>query len=99
MSEWSSDRDPVIVCAACRLQNGLIITGARHFDNTMRAVMDALYTDKETRHDMYAYADQGFIDQFGTFYSRREARKIAEKNNQLIDRAMDSDLLYSEDMY
>lgn len=103
MTNWTDEdeRDPVIVCAACRLPNGLIVCGARHWDMTMRNIMDSIVKgwDEKDIREAYQKADQGFIDQFGIFYNRVDARKIAEKNKQLIDRASDSTLLCSEDIY
>ncbi len=66
---------PYIVCAAMR-QDGFVVTGARHFDVIMRATILAL--NKSTKG-----WEQGFIDQFGKFYTRKEAWKVADKNGQI----------------
>lgn len=65
----------VIVCAAIR-RNGLIICGARHFDPIMRAALKAMSTD----HKGW---EQGFIDNKGTFLTREEAWKIADREGQI----------------
>lgn len=94
--EFDGGRAHVIVCAACRLSDGLIIPGPRHFDATMRNLMRALGRDSQ---EHYRDADEGFINQYGHFLTREEARVIAERNGQLIDRASNGDWLYSEDIY
>jgi len=43
--------------------------------------------------------EQGFIDEKGNFYTRKEARKIAEKEGQLLKRASKGNILFSEDIY
>ena len=47
--------------------------------------------------------EDGFIDQFGTFFNRQQAWKIAEKRDQII-RRVGGDIahggtLYSENLY
>ena len=66
---------PYIVCAAMR-QDGFIVAGARHFDTVMRATILALKLGN-------TLWEQGFIDQFGKFYTREEAWKVADKNGQI----------------
>lgn len=68
--------NPYIVCAACRDANGFIITGARHFDSIMRQVIKACNLK-------FTGWEQGFIDQFGKFYNRKDAWKIADFNGQI----------------
>jgi len=92
---------PRIVCAANKIPTNdgdLILIGARHWDTLMRNQFHAqvglfkeVYKNQET---------QGFIDQFGRFYDRKEAKIIAEHNNQII-RVVggDSEKLYSENLY
>lgn len=94
----------VVVCAAIR-KNGMIITGARHFDSIMRAQVDAA---KET----FGGWEQGFIDQYGTFLTREEAWKIADAQGQIRRptgwekslqprdaRVGDDGFLFSENLY
>ena len=50
----------------------------------------------------WADAEQGFIDQWGRFYTREEALRVARQNNQIIvpDHQMLSAVaLHSEDLY
>ena len=82
-----------VVCAANRRESdGLIICGARHWDKIMHAVADAL----PDRTDKW---EQGFIDQYGFFLTRKEARYIVEKNKQALRDYGLLDDLYSENLY
>lgn len=85
-----------IVCAANRLrESGRIVCGARHFDAIMRAQMVA-----SEGIDVWKRSEQGFIDQFGTFRTRKEAHTIATKNSQIRRRCGGDDgHLYSENLY
>jgi len=86
---------PRIVCAAVRhKRSGLIVCGARHFDKIMRLQI------KATKYENWADADQGFIDQRGTYLNREEAWKLAHENGQIIRRfPADDGTLYSENLY
>jgi sulfate adenylyltransferase subunit 1 (EFTu-like GTPase family) len=92
-----------IICAAnkLRLENGsiIVIAGARHWDKGMHEVADALF------HGLERELEQGFIDQFNNFYTRKEAWIIAETNGQII-RRVGGDMslegegkLFSENLY
>lgn len=91
--------EPRIICAAVQFKNGLIIPSARHLDPTMHTVMKHLHPDPTTRRKKYSECIQGFIDQFGKFYNRKEARIIAEKMEQLVPGCSSGSDLYSEDLY
>jgi hypothetical protein len=85
---------PRIVCAAIKCGDVLLI-GARHYDSHMR--------EQKTRQNIKSrHADevQGFIDQHGNFYDRREAWIVAEFQEQ-IRRPIDGNegVLYSENLY
>jgi hypothetical protein len=84
-----------VVCAAIRHPvTGLVICGARHFDPIMHAVVDKL------RQPDWAFADQGFIDQFGNFLTREEALAIAKENGQILRECGGDDKeLFSENLY
>lgn len=46
--------------------------------------------------------EQGFVDQYGTFYTREEAYVLAKRNNQIISNnglGTTPGLLFSEDLY
>lgn len=85
-------KPPLIVCAA--LKNGKeIIIGPRHYDAVMVKQIDK--TGKSWKG-----ATQGFIDQFGKFYTRQEAWKVAESNNQIkYNLAIADGMLFSEHLY
>lgn len=99
---------PRIVCAAMLMQDGTIVTGIRHFSPEMRAVMLRAYGEKYHLQ----VAEQGFVDQFGKFYNRKEAWKLADSNGQIIRptgwelnstprpaNVGDSGVLFSENLY
>lgn len=94
--------NPRIVCAAnlCLVTNRIIL-GARHMDARMREQFENLIMLDERCFSKGS--KQGFIDQFGKFYTRTEAWKIAEENNQIIRRVggdtKDGGTLYSENLY
>ena len=70
------DARPQIVCAACKSGNFMAI-GPRHFDTTMQhQIMNFLDTNKT--HDF----EQGFIDQWGRYYSRKHAMDVVLHNGQ-----------------
>jgi hypothetical protein len=84
---------PRIVCAACMLPSGRIVVSIRHFDEFMLASIRDTYPEG-------GQAIQGFVDQFGKFYTREEAWVLAEKNRQILRRVGgDGKKLYSENLY
>lgn len=86
-----------VVCAAIRHKHTKnIICGARHFDSIMR---NLIAIDGGHYH-WQNETEQGFIDQFGNFLSRQEAREIAEKVGQIKKRVGgDREKLFSENLY
>lgn len=98
LEEWTPPADAKIhiVCAANKLGD-LIIAGPRHFDNTMRRVIERLGLQEEA-HKM----EQGFIDQFGRFWSREVAMQIVKDHKQPFDRESNGGtdkVLFSEGLY
>jgi len=85
--------NPRIVCAANRFENGPLLIGARHFDQHMHVQANYLGVKGTEPHE------QGFIDQYGRFYSRKDAWGIAEKNGQIIRRCDCDGELFSENLY
>lgn len=82
-----------VVCAAIRLTGGLIITGARHFDEIMVATLDACEMFQPD-------AAQGFIDQWGNFLTREQAYEVALRQGQYKPWGNHTPgVLYSEDLY
>jgi len=91
--------DPWIVCAANRFDD-IIVCGARHYDSAMMSSIDR---HREHGLCLKYECEQGFIDQFGKFYTREEAWKIAEKNGQIKRRVggdtINGGKLFSENLY
>lgn len=95
----SEELKPWIVCAACwNFESGTMLAGARHFDMVMVSQLEAM--DECLLAAINKQWEQGFIDQFGTFYTREEALKIAKENGQFKRRGeAPAHLLFSEDLY
>lgn len=85
-----------VVCAAVKFSDGLIVTGPRHFDNTMHAVISRVgfSTSKHC-----ADAEQGFVDQWGRFMTREEAFIVAWSRGQFLAKSETPGVLFSEDLY
>lgn len=85
----------IVVCAACKL-DGVVVCGARHWDKVMRAQAGAIGVKIPFK------GEEGFIDQFGDFLSRKEAMEIVKKNGQRFDIERNGerdDELFSEGLY
>ena len=90
---------PRIIVTAANKVGDLIIPGVRHHDSVMRSLYDALGLIKT-----YKIEEQGFIDQYGQFVTREDARIIFDTNKQVSKRndgqaPNDPKLLYSEDIH
>jgi len=85
-----------VVCAALRYDD-VMICSARHFDHLMHKQINAIGMGR-TAEKIYKW-EQGFIDQWGQFLTRTEARDIVIKNKQPIRAEKLGDFLYSEDLY
>jgi hypothetical protein len=106
--EWQPPKDvrPWIVCAANRhASSGQIILGARHWDKLMQENFN-LYMEsaKSKKHVQGEVWDQGFIDQWGRFYTRKEAMKAVLDSGQPFNAerncgGQESDDLFSEGLY
>lgn len=83
-----------VVCAACRIGE-IILAGARHFDTVMVRQMEAMTLGR----DEIGYAEQGFIDQFGIFLTRKEAFILATEKGQIKNKPNIPGTLFSEDLY
>ena len=51
------------------------------------------------KHWQNGGGEQGFVDQYGRFYTREEAWVIAEKNGQIKNHVSTPGTLYSECLY
>lgn len=85
-----------------RLKTGgfIVVPGARHYSPDMAAVIDLLEEQLDTRH-VYD-EDQGFIDQWGEYHTRKEALVIATyagQINTIRQKGAPYDILFSEDLY
>ena len=92
-----------IVCAAYVMEDGRIISGARHLSPDMRATMRAIYREDSKYHLKISkeHHSGGFIDQFGNYLNREEAWLVAKRQNQItrdIHHLKDGPL-YSELLY
>lgn len=88
-----------VVCAANRhMETGVIVCGARHFDDLMRQAIRAMNDgDWDTSWNC---AEEGFVDNFGNFLTRNEAMVMARKNGQILyDAGWSKTDLYSENLY
>ena len=84
-----------VVCAAMRNSRGGVFCSPRHFDIICFLGATSL---EWSDHDV----EQGFVDQFGEFLTRKEAFKVAKLAGQLDKSTRKFDLgeeLYSEDLY
>jgi len=87
-----------VVCAAnrCHTDHTILILGARHFDTLMRKTIKML----GMTHLDFHPEDQGFIDNFGVWMTRKEARDLAIETDQRLYRCGgDRYNLYSENLY
>lgn len=90
-------KQQVIVCAAMRNKHGSVICSPRHWDSAAR---DAAWAQTSCPHSTWEKAEQGFVDQYGTFLTREEAWSIAEKAGQIVRRCGgDGVKLFSENLY
>ncbi|MCK4501017.1 hypothetical protein KAU11_11010 [Candidatus Babeliales bacterium] len=83
-----------IVCAANKV-DGIIICGARHHDIVMSAMYERLGVNDPKRYK----SEQGFIDQFGNFVTRKEAAVIVTDNKQSLRDKIRTDWCLSENLY
>ena len=91
------DNQQLVVCAAMLMKDSSIVTGVRHFSPDMRAIMRLAYGEKGYHLKV---KEQGFVDQWGKFLSRKEAFVIAKKMNQIREgsRVVEGEL-FSENLY
>ena len=89
-----------VVCAAYKMEDGLIVTGIRHYSPEMRAIMERIYGEGYHLKVDRNFHNGGFVDQYGTYLTREEAWVIAERNRQIIkDHDKCIGTLYSEHIY
>lgn len=85
------DWTPRVVCAAMLMDDGLIVTGVRHFSPDMRATLRRIYGSgfklfgrwlRKPYH--MRVKEQGFIDARYNFLTREQAWEIADKQGQIF---------------
>lgn len=98
---WHPPKDAkiIIVCAANRVKDGTILAGVRHWDNIMYGVAKRLYDSDRSVFGIDT--EQGFIDQYGRFYNRKDAYDIVQKSGQPFNQERNGIIgeLYSEGLY
>ena len=88
-----------VVCAAIKNHKGEIICGARHYDEIMRHQLKQVVENNENWDNMQDIT-QGFIDQWGNFMDRVEAKEVAVAAGQILRSCGgDSVQLFSENLY
>lgn len=98
---------PYIVCAANvfyweKFPMGyLIVPGPRHFSPIMHDLLDALRVEHQVDGRFWDHHEQGFIDQFGNYYTRAQALQVVKTNGQNFNlrRNGSLDILFSEGLY
>ena len=81
-----------VVCAANKYEE-LIVLGVRHFCPIMCKTLDMVGLDGGEPHE------QGFVDQWGNFMSRKEALIVLQTNGRYIRDEDYCSELYSENIY
>jgi len=91
-----------VVCAANKFEldgEEILVTGARHCDGLMHATVKALSNCGDLVAIPNCIDNQGFIDQFGKWLSREDARECVLNNKQALRSQPDSYELFSENLY
>ena len=115
VAEAARQAQPYIVCSAIRQKDtGAMVCGPRHYDGVVWSQILGIPFEKfvqlqqnnqlpdvDERHKAWQNAEEGFIDQYGRFYTREEAWAVVTANEQpLVNRDKISDgVLYSEHLY
>jgi hypothetical protein len=102
---WQQQNDlPRYVVAAANRYGDILIVGARHFSPAMRSQLDAIRAAGGEDLCAKGTEEQGFIDQWDVFMSRKEAFLVAQYARQLNTRRRKSGNeftreLFSEDIH
>lgn len=94
-----TERQKVIVCAACRY-GSTVLCGARHWDKVMHRQLEALKLEFKPPHG--SEWEQGFIDQFGDFHDRITAMQLVKNSGQPFNvgrNGRGDTALFSEGLY
>lgn len=95
-----------IVCAANRFEmkdgTPLVIPASRHYSPIMRSLAKRLAEEGIIKTVMVSGENQGFIDQFDNYHTRKVAMDIVKHSGQPFNEDLnggDGDDLYSEGLY
>lgn len=98
---WSKHvKPPIHIVTAANRFDDVILVGARHWDQRMRQQAELMGGIKHLR--TLGKEEQGFIDQFGDYYSREDAMEIVLKNGQRFDKKRNgggTSALFSEGLH
>lgn len=84
-----------IVCAAVKM-NDTIIPCIRHWDENCHKLIEKIFTHQEIKEILSKGNEiQGFLDNKGKFYNRKEALELF---NSYSDKKAER-MLFSEDLY
>lgn len=83
-----------VVCAACKLDDGMILAGARHYSPNMRLQAKLMYGDDFKNWPKEV--EQGFLDNMDNFLSRADAAILAYESGQIKELM---NIIFSEDLY
>lgn len=94
---WEEYGVQLRISSAATNYGGYIVVGVRHYCPTMCMQIDAIGKDELVKFaGGEDKVEQGFIDQYGIFRSRKEAYIIAKAAGQLLPRHDFGETLYSE---
>jgi hypothetical protein len=80
------------------MENEYIVAPAIRKDNKIR-ISRFSHAEMISHDGFFKGAEQGFITNYDRFVDRKEALKIAERNNKGLNKFYKSDELYSEDLF
>lgn len=90
---WERSQVQRVVSMAACIVDGHLVVGNRHFCPVMQLTMAKMGLDDLANHNITE--DQGFVDQWGVYMTRREAWDVAKAAGQ-IKRVYTEGVLYSE---
>jgi hypothetical protein len=85
-----------VVCAAIKHRTGLVVAGARHWDGVMCKMVDIAIPNRQEGNS--SNWEEGFLNDQGEFLTRNEALTVA-KNSGQVSSSLNTDKLYSADLY
>lgn len=97
---WDKYNVELYIVSAANRYKDIIVMGPRHYSNAMQTAIEAYGGIKLLKAYAGEEYEQGFVDQYGTFYNRKEALELAKLRGQIRypDRGPDHELI-SEMLY